>query len=638
MSLYRPLDPNRHEIRLLHLLPESPSEGGFDSPINCTLTYADLDSPSLPAYEALTYFWGDPSDTRPITLDSSFPVSITANLCLALRHLRLPFSPRTLWVDALCINQSDTAERSHQVSLMRDVYQRCARDIAWLGPLADSDDFAPDYLGDSDGKTEIAYAEHVGAGMELLRRMRLRDLADASLAGNPGLGSMLGGEEHHELDYRQVDALRAIFQRPQIWRRVWVMQELSCAREVTLVYAREELDWRVVSGFLDNRAYADAFHMPQGHGTSSPVTMGLMTAVLAVEHQRGVMREGYRAGLLDVLARFKNVHSTDPRDRVYGLLGLVTEEHSVRVDYGKKVGDAFAEVAVYLINSLGNLDIICQNPWAKDKHTPGLASWVPDFADEEYSNRDASTGFARLLFAQRSIFAAGREKCETPARAEVRDGRWKIRARGAVIGKLGKVLHDECHDEKIRDSSYGPLLLPRKWMLLYFGTELLDAPEEKRKLETFWRTLLMDCESYPIRRLNDEVVEEVRPDWEFHLRYDGPDDPNEAKEEDREMLQEGWWKFGKGRHMWYRNRDEWTFCVSDQGLYMMVRRGAMEGDLIAVLDGGKVPVILREVPDRAGRETEYVVVCVAYVHGFMDGEAVEMCEAGELTEQEFLIT
>jgi hypothetical protein len=246
------------------------------------------------------------------------------------------------------------------------------------------------------------------------------------------------------------------------------------------------------------------------------------------------------------------------------------------------------------------------------------------------------TGFARLLFAQRGIFAAGRERCETPVRAEKQDGRWRLRARGTIIGKVGRVLHDECHDEKIQGGNYGTVLLPRKWILLYFGTELLDAPEKSAKLEAFWRTLIMDCEAHPIRRLSEESVQEFRREWEALLRYDGPDDLDELSEKDREMLP-GQYDYSLSRRMWYRNRDEWTFCVSEEGLYMMVRRGAREGDLIAVLDGGKVPVILRQVPTKGNGGNQYAVVCVAYVHGFMDGKAVQMCEAGQLTEQELLI-
>lgn len=657
MSIYRPLNAHRHEIRLLRLHPESST--GFDSPLKCDLLYSYLDD--VQPYEALTYFWGDKDDLRPLSLDSH-PMQITRNLDIALRHLRPQFSPtalppaRTLWVDALCINQTDTAERSHQVSLMKDVYSRCTRDLAWLGPLSDSDEFVPEWLSadrayapraayavPADSAGRVRYSDHVRLGMDLMRRLRLRDLGDASLAGNPGLAEMEGGGGRHELDYRQVSALRAVFERPRIWGRVWVMQELSCAGEVRLVYGREEMEWGVVSRFLGSGAYADAWHMSMGHGSSTPFTRVIMGAVLAVEHQRGVMREvgegkGYEAGLLDVLARFKGVRSTDPRDRVYGLLGLVTEKHGVRVDYGKGVGEVFAEVAVELIDRLGNLDIVCQNPWTKDTRTPELPSWVPDFADEVYASRDARTGFSRLLFAQRSIFSAGREKCDVPVKVQGENGRWKLRAKGAVIGKLGRVLHAECHDEQDgkTGTKYGSMHLSREWMLLYFGTELLDAPAESRQLERFWRTLAMDCEAYPISRLSEEVIEELKPDWEFHLRYDGPQDPEQAREEDREFL-EPYTKYYKGRQMWLRNQEEWTFCLSDEGLYMMVRRGAKEGDTIAVLDGGKVPVILREVPGGEGRETEYQVVCVAYVHGFMDGEAVEMCEGGKLTQQEFCI-
>lgn len=75
-ALYRSLDAHRHEIRLLNLLPES-ADDGFDSPIHCTLHHSYVDSPSPPPYEALTYFWGDASDTRSVTLDGR-PVRVAA--------------------------------------------------------------------------------------------------------------------------------------------------------------------------------------------------------------------------------------------------------------------------------------------------------------------------------------------------------------------------------------------------------------------------------------------------------------------------------------------------------------------------------------------------------------------------------
>jgi hypothetical protein len=58
---------------------------------------------------------------------------IGENLFQALRHLRQPSASRMLWIDAICINQSDISERNQQVQQMADVYTRAHRVIAWIG-------------------------------------------------------------------------------------------------------------------------------------------------------------------------------------------------------------------------------------------------------------------------------------------------------------------------------------------------------------------------------------------------------------------------------------------------------------------------------------------------------------------------
>jgi hypothetical protein len=61
-------------------------------------------------------------------------LDVTVNCALALQHLRHEKQPRTLWVDAICIDQTDTEERSQQVSIMGDVYKMAHRVLVWLGP------------------------------------------------------------------------------------------------------------------------------------------------------------------------------------------------------------------------------------------------------------------------------------------------------------------------------------------------------------------------------------------------------------------------------------------------------------------------------------------------------------------------
>jgi hypothetical protein len=128
---YHELDANRDEIRLIALQPETPK-----GPIVVALrTESLLDNPS---YEAISYAWGDESVKRPIRIDG-VEVSVTANLESALRHMRLQGQTRMLWADAICINQSDIAEKNIQFRLMGEIYTSCSKCLVWLGEEDEED-------------------------------------------------------------------------------------------------------------------------------------------------------------------------------------------------------------------------------------------------------------------------------------------------------------------------------------------------------------------------------------------------------------------------------------------------------------------------------------------------------------------
>jgi hypothetical protein len=117
------------EIRLTKLGP-----GDWTDPISCELIHVSLDS--RPKYVALSYAWGNATETRPITLNGN-SYNITTSLYRGLRRLGCMVSevdenPESfisekcenfyLWADAICINQQDKAEKNHQISRMGDVY------------------------------------------------------------------------------------------------------------------------------------------------------------------------------------------------------------------------------------------------------------------------------------------------------------------------------------------------------------------------------------------------------------------------------------------------------------------------------------------------------------------------------------
>jgi len=92
-------------------------------------------------YEALSYVWGDENSSQSIIIDNH-RLGITPNLQLALLHLRDDDFPRIIWVDAVCINQTNTKEKESQIPLISEIYARASRVLVWLGPARDDGDQA----------------------------------------------------------------------------------------------------------------------------------------------------------------------------------------------------------------------------------------------------------------------------------------------------------------------------------------------------------------------------------------------------------------------------------------------------------------------------------------------------------------
>ena len=123
--VYVPLESPSH-IRLLVLHP-----GDEPDAICCSLSQTSLDQTNH-IYEALSYVWGDIESSVPIICEGR-SLLMTPSLHSALRRLRFTEKKRILWVDAICINQKDDAEKSVQVGLMGCIYQNAGLVIADLG-------------------------------------------------------------------------------------------------------------------------------------------------------------------------------------------------------------------------------------------------------------------------------------------------------------------------------------------------------------------------------------------------------------------------------------------------------------------------------------------------------------------------
>lgn len=125
---YRKLKQAR-DIRVLELRPAD----DFGDPLNLSLKHVSLEDHERHRFEAVSYVWGAKRGDQEVLCDGG-SVRVTSNCESLLRHLRLKTQTRHLWVDALCINQSSTSDKNHQVPLMGDIFESAERVIIWLGP------------------------------------------------------------------------------------------------------------------------------------------------------------------------------------------------------------------------------------------------------------------------------------------------------------------------------------------------------------------------------------------------------------------------------------------------------------------------------------------------------------------------
>jgi hypothetical protein len=332
-QIYQPLVNQPSFIRLLKFEPSSSA----DDAIKCSLTETCLDDD--PIYDALSYVWGTAEPPCWIFLNG-IQKQVTPNLFEALKVLKDSTKGRSLWVDALCINQDDRSERSQQVQLMGQIYSKAERVLAWLG--AGTNVQLQSALHD--------YRSHRNEYMYDLSRY-IRDPGDRMPAK---FGDVI---------------LSPISQNPY-WSRAWVVQEFILAKEVVLLYGTAWIEVELISQLRDNREIAGRVIMQEhrmslgdegfnkGHGRFSrrisDTAYSLSNKPYASEPMEslclqrrhfclGESGSGCVPELLELLRCNYRRQCTEPRDIIYSLLHIEargparSNRAKIRVDYDKSV-------------------------------------------------------------------------------------------------------------------------------------------------------------------------------------------------------------------------------------------------------------------------------------------------------------
>jgi hypothetical protein len=177
------------QIRLLRLMPSADDSAAVHGQL---VHYPLLSSyrTSHP-FEALSYTWGGSLSQNHHVCLGDKKLGVTANLHSALLRLRDPVLERVMWIDAVCINQQDTTERSDQVRIMAVIYSRASRVVVWLGESENDSDRAVEVIHlaaigqskDESGKSqEKSQEKSQDAVIALLRRSWFRRVWVSSAA------------------------------------------------------------------------------------------------------------------------------------------------------------------------------------------------------------------------------------------------------------------------------------------------------------------------------------------------------------------------------------------------------------------------------------------------------------------------
>ncbi|EUC49463.1 hypothetical protein COCMIDRAFT_63830, partial [Bipolaris oryzae ATCC 44560] len=298
MYHYSKLGSEGEGFRLLRLLKGSGPE------IECDLFLQSLQSVHLP-YEALSYAWGSNELVECIKLDEK-SFWITDNLHAALQNLRLRDRNRILWIDAICINQEDKVEQSHQVQQMGQIYEKAEKLLIWLGKAT------PQMI----------------ALMERLNQFRNAD-----------------PDYHYKLetfqDWNWTDhsiAIKQILNR-EWFTRVWILQEAAKASRADVCCGAGSIPTEIL-------VLALSFVKQEFPPHCRPI-LDIMAKSFRSKSWWAQTRD-----LRTLLRKFHGSKATDERDKIYALLGMSLDPldtKSITIDYQRPTSQVIQEVIKYLL-------------------------------------------------------------------------------------------------------------------------------------------------------------------------------------------------------------------------------------------------------------------------------------------------
>lgn len=337
------------QIRLLDILPADSgrhdANARSSNRICCKLRSVHL---AQARFTAISYVWGEKENLRSVELNN-VNVQVTANAFAVLEilsggspsesyaHPEVTgrFANSKIWLDAICMNQSDEKEKEAQVQIMQDIYDRAENTLIWLGSPAAADRGA-------------------GRAINFLRRivgcMSFEAFLSAGQEGRLHLWDESSWASAHEL-----------MSQPWFHRR-WVIQEAALSRDPWVLYGGELISWADFSDGVERLAYlfSDQINKPRFQNTP-PALLFDIEPTLAIKRLRRADIRNSGQPLIYLLSQFRRCDSSVPHDRIFALLGLCGEAERAANNpiYQMSIRDVLVRMACAHVRIFNNLDILC---------------------------------------------------------------------------------------------------------------------------------------------------------------------------------------------------------------------------------------------------------------------------------------
>ncbi|KAH7073188.1 heterokaryon incompatibility protein-domain-containing protein [Paraphoma chrysanthemicola] len=565
-------------------------------------------------YTALSYVWGVPVFDQTIQFTQK-PIAITTSLATALHRLRSTQHSIFLWIDQICINQPDIKEKEQQIPLMGLIYTHATNTIIWLG---DEDSQDPNLAFDI---MEQIYA-----------RLQMSDLK-------------ITPQDFERLDFPPAEhrawlAIRQLLSRPWL-RRLWTIQEAVLSRNLFVkcgatavcwddlaawCYVLEQcglLQWLEEVGFSTQHdlAITDSMHPSLSGGAT-------INSLQADRLQSLMLQE--KEYLLNSLVRTRYAQATEPKDKIYGVLGITSAKITPDYSASKSARDVYHEACLTQIPELTFEILSCI-----DHEEPLAPSWIPDWSSPRVTE---ALGYSTKAW---TLYQCGSRTVPTdkafagrPTTVSVSEDKQQLTLPGVIfdtVKELGCILSEpnlDIDNPETGNSAWA------SW------THLVKAACKKEDYsfpytsvyDAFWRTLLAGRDSsgtvIPTQEHSD-VFSLILDSTTGHM----PSLPGQTYSPRR---QKGFFTLDSLRtrkpaktledlRVAFRAASTMRrFAITTKGYFALVPRGTRKGDSVVVFDKACVPFVVRRMTKKDRSNHLYQLLGETYVHGIMQGQVFDM--------------